>query len=295
MYKKNRFKSAGGLGQFLRKKGMVQLFPTLVFSITYSLIRPIPYHLLLMDKAKCGYWFTYTLFFYFLIYAVGDFFIGRKVKGKAKVLVGGLFTLLIYGMAKFSLSSSCPWSSNPICGIIGFANFQYFIFFYWGSLVRAYFDYIEQILKKDSVITGIIVGFLLIQLILHLPLTRAWMIKVASYSAYSLLRSFSGFFGIAAIFVLFRRNEAALRKNRVGEFLQFIGTRTLDIYLIHTILVLSNMRFFGTFFVTHDSYVVEMILGGAVALVIIGLCLLISEVIRCSDTLAQLLLGKVIK
>ena len=293
MYKPGRFKEAGGLFTFLRKKSIVQLLPTLIFSLIYALILSVSYKSLLFDKAKCGYWFTYTLFFYFFIYAVGDFVISKFTSGKSKICIGAIIACLIYAFAKFSLSPSCPWFNNPVNGIMGVANFQYFLFFYAGALARSYFGRINSFLQDDRVLICIIVGFVLIQLAIQLHQSQEFIIK-RSYAAYSLLKSVSGFFGIAMVFAVFRKNEAVVQHSRTGRFLQYIGARTLDIYLIHLILIHTNMRFVGAFLARYDSFISEMILGSMVSILLIGLCLIISSVIRCSDTLARLLFGKVI-
>lgn len=295
MYKPGRFKEAGGLFTFLRKKGIVQLLPTLIFSIVYALILSVSYKSLLLDKAKCGYWFTYTLFFYFLIYAVGDYIISKFASGKSKICIGAVIACVIYAFAKFSLSPSCPWFISPLNGIAGFANFQYFIFFYAGALSRSSFESIECFLSKGWVLTSIVLGFILLQIILQLPESKVFITETASYSAYSLLRNVSGFFGIALVFVFFRKCETSIQNNRVGQFLKYTGVRTLDIYLIHLILIHTDMRFVGDFLAKNSSLISELCVGVIVSTIIIGLCLLISSIIRCSDTLANLLFGKIIK
>lgn len=295
MYKKNRFRESESLSGFLRQKGTVQLIPTLVFSIVYALILSVPYPSLLLDKAKCGYWFTYTLFFYFLIYATGDYLIGEKVTGKPKIWIGGIVVCLIYAFSKFSLSPSCPWFNSPVNGILGFANYQYFLFFFSGALARAYFPKIEALMDKENYVISIVVGFFLLQFLLQLPSCKTWIISTGSYSAYSLLRTFSGFFGIALILTFFRKNETAILQSRVGKFFQYIGIRTLDIYLLHLILIHTNMHFIGGFLEKNSSFISELAVGGGVSIIIIGLCLIISRFIRCSDVLARLLFGKVIK
>ena len=295
MYKKGLFTTKGALGRFLQKKVKVQLLPTLIFSLIYVLVFSVSYKTLFLDKAKCGYWFTYTLFFYFAIYAIGDYVMGRFVKGKPKILIGTCIALMIYALSKYALSPSCPWFSKPINGILGLANFQYFIFFYLGSLVRAYFTAVERVLERESVVAGILIGFVLLQLALQLPSSKEWIITVGSYSVYSLLRTFSGFLGIAVILIFFRKNEGSLTQSRIGRSLRYIGVRTLDIYLIHLLLIHTDMSFIGHFLAKHSSFISEMALGGAVSIAVIGLCLVVSEMIRCSDTLAKLLFGKVIK
>lgn len=295
MYKMNQFKSKDLLRTFLRKKGMVQLLPTLIFSLIFALITATSYRMLLFDRFKCGYWFTYTLFFYFVIYSVGDFMIGKWVNGRQKVAIGALIAAMIYSVSKYSVFPTCPWLNSPISNFIGLANFQYFLFFFVGALVRAYFGKVEQWLEQDRFVTGVIVGFVVLLFILYHPYSRDWFITNNLHPLYSLIQSFTGFFGIAVVFVFFRVNEDKILNSGIGNFLQYIGIRTLDVYLLQRILILTNMRFIGQFLSQHNSAILELLFGSVISLVIIVLCLLISRILRCSDTLAKLLFGKVIK
>lgn len=295
MFKSNRFCSWSAVGEFLRKKGMVQLIPTLVFSVAYAVIMQVSYSSLLTEKAKCGFWFTYTLFYYFVIYSLGDFLVSKFAKGRIKVLTGLLVALGIYAFSKFSLSPSFPWYDSPVSGIIGFANFQFFLFFFLGALARSRFSSLERLLDNAGWITGIIVIFVVLQIMLQVPVSREWIISKSSYSGYSLLKSLSGLFGIAAVLISFRNNEQAILNSKAGCFLQYIGERTLDIYLIHLFLIHTNLTFAGQFLCQYHSPVLELVLGMVTSLIIIGLCLIISYLIRSSDILAKLLFGKVIK
>ena len=294
MYKANRFKEASSLCFFLQKKAKVQLFPTLVFSFLFALLLSVSYKSLLLDRFKNGYWFTYTLFFYFIIYAIGDFFVSKCTKGTVKIIIGSIIAATIFAYAKYSVTPSCPWFNSTVSNLIGIPNFQFFIFFFFGALVRARFKFVEKLLDQEKFTTTVIVGFILLQLVLQLPFSKQWFFTNGAHPVYTLLQSFTGFVGIAAVFIFFRKNEALISSSRVGIFFKYIGVRTLDIYLIHNILVFTNMHFVGAFLTKHFSFVNELVMGGIVTLLIIGLCLLISQFIRCSDTLAKLLFGKVI-
>lgn len=295
MYKVNRFKNRISLGEFLIKKAKVQLIPTLVFSILFALFMTVPYRSLLLDRFKNGYWFTYTLFFYFVIYAIGDFVISKRLHGGKKAILGLLIVFLIYAISKYSVIPSCPWFESPFSNVLGIPNFQFFIFFFFGALARAYFGTCEKALSHEWFVTTVIICFVLLQFTLVLPFSKNWFFTNGMHAVYTLLQSLTGFVGIAAVFIFFRKNEYTITNSRIGSFLQYIGARTLDIYLIHNILVFSNMHYIGRFMAQYPSIVMELVIGIAVTCVIIGLCLLISSFIRCSDTLAQLLFGKVIK
>lgn len=277
---------------FIQKKGRQLLCPTILFSLVYAVMFHIPYSQLLFDKAKCGYWFTYTLFFYFLIYAISNTLFGRFFKEKTEFWISTLFSCLVFAFAKYSLSPTCPWFNSPINGMLGFANFQYYIFFFLGTQIRCYKERIKYLLKKELISATIVSSFLLLQFLLLFPASKDYIITTYSYSAYSLIRSISSFFSIGTLFIFFHKNELLMLHTRFGQFLQCIGKRTLDIYLIHTILVRTNLQFVGQFLSEYGSTLTELILGGVTSLIIIALCLLISQFIHCNDTLTKLFFGK---
>lgn len=295
MYKMNRFKSWSSLRDFLRVKVRSQIYPTVIFSLLFSLIVAIPYKSFLLNSTKYGYWFTCMLFCYFVIYAIGDFMLSKWTHGKNKIIIGSICAGFIYAIAKYSVIPICPWYNTPISGIMMIPNFQFFPFFYFGALARAYFKSVERLLCREKVVTIIIVSFFFLQFVLQFPYSKDWFVTKNLQVLYSLIQSFTGFLGIATFFIFFQKNEDRITNCRLGRVLRYVGERTLDIYLIHHILVFTdNMHFIGPFFAKYNSMISELIIGGIATIGIIGVCLAISLVIRCSDTLAKVLFGKVI-
>ncbi len=295
MYKSNRFSDGAGVLDFLSKKAQVQLLPTLVFTIVFFLIFQYSFGDLWFEKAKCGYWFTITLFYYFCFYSIGDRILGRFLHGKRKLCAGALFAVLVYAFSKYSLSSSCPWADSFLCGFVGYANLQYFIFFFFGAAVKAYFDPFQRMLDNQAVSCAIVSSFVVVQLLLQLPQTREWIITIFSYSAYSLIKTLAGFLGILLVFSYFRRNGHHYEHSRIGAGLQTIGVRTLDIYLIHLLLIRTDLTFVGDFLAAHANPLLEFIVATAVSVILILISLVISNILRSSDILAKLLFGKVIQ
>ena len=294
MFKSSRFNSLKGTIDFIKQKFVVQIIPTLIFSLAFCLVFAKTYGGLLNDTAKHGFWFTYTLFFYFLIYAIGDWFIGKICSGKAKLTIGILGAIAVYALSKYSLSNACPWHGSHLYNWIGLNNLQFFLFFFFGATVKRWFNEFQTILDSKQWMASILSTFIVLQLILQVPSCRTAITNI-SYSVYSLLKSVSGFFGITIVFTFFRKYQDAFSKeNRIGRALQYIGTRTLDIYLLHLFLIYVNLAPVGQFFATYHNPVLELFAGLAGALLVIGLCLVISNIIRCSDFLAKYLFGKVI-
>ena len=293
MYKPNRFTSEKNALKFLIDKFKVQIIPTLIFTLVFCLIFAYSFGELWMEKSKCGYWFTLTLFFYFLFYVLGELTVGRILRGKYKIAAGVFVAACVYAFSKFSMSEACPWANSFLCGLLGYANFQYFVFFFFGALIRACFPTFERLLDNKVWMLCFVLGFAVVQFLLQLPQSREWIIASLSFYAYSLLKSFAGFLGIVIVFACFRKYRSYFEDSDLGGKLQFVGARTLDIYLIHLILIRTDMRYLGEFISRHQSPVAELFLVTVASVLIIVVCLLISSVLRSSDVLAKTLFGKV--
>ena len=297
MYKKNAFYNKQSLGSFLRKKGRVQLIPTFFFSAAFLFIHQVSYKTFFLDGNKCGFWFTITLFYFFLLYGIGDYLIDKFTRNsRIKGLVGFLIAICVFGFAKYSVLDSCPWRESKICDIIGIAHFRFFIFFYLGALVRANYGKLEHMMDSDVLSTLAVSGFIVLQMIIQPRFLQTWFLSTTIHHLlYTLLYALAGFVGIVLIFILFRKNEAVILRSRVGTFLQYVGQRTLDVYLIHTMFIYTDLHFVGRFLDRYNSIICDLLFGGSIAIVLVVLSLVISQIIRSSDYLAKLLFGKVIR
>ena len=72
--------------------------------------------------------------------------------------------------------------------------------------------------------------------------------------------------------------------------MQYTGRRTLDIYLIHYFLIPRNLSFI-TIFTDHPMPIIEAAASTLISILIIAVCLLISNIIRLSPWLAHWLFG----
>jgi hypothetical protein len=97
--------------------------------------------------------------------------------------------------------------------------------------------------------------------------------------------------GLFITFAFFRKKQSLFTKDKVlGLSLQYIGRRTLDIYLIHFFLLPKNLSFF-TLFVDHPMPIIEVAASLIVSLLIIAGCLIIGNIIRLSPLLAHWAFG----
>ena len=78
----------------------------------------------------------------------------------------------------------------------------------------------------------------------------------------------------------------------IGRSLQYIGRRTLDIYLLH-FLFLPNLPGVGNFFdVNRHNFIMDITLSVIIGLVIIGFSIITSNILRISPLFKKYLFGR---
>lgn len=101
----------------------------------------------------------------------------------------------------------------------------------------------------------------------------------------------SGISDIIIVFTFFRKSERYISKsNIIGNVLQFIGRRTLDIYLIHFFVLPYHIHQIGTW-PTISYKLLDLVMFLILAFWIIAISLLISSIIRLSPFLGHYLFG----
>ena len=84
----------------------------------------------------------------------------------------------------------------------------------------------------------------------------------------------------------------AISKDKwLGRCLQYIGTRTLDIYLLHYFVLPKFLILHRDLLLAYDSRLLEFLVVISVALVVVCLCLLFSYIIRLNHFLGHYLFG----
>ena len=82
------------------------------------------------------------------------------------------------------------------------------------------------------------------------------------------------------------------KETPVGRTLQYIGVRTLDIYLLHFIL-LPKLPMVGAFLNQYrPNFLVDIVFAMTVALLVIAGCCLMSHVLRVSPIFKKYLFGR---
>lgn len=169
--------------------------------------------------------------------------------------------------------------------ILSFSKVKFIFYFWLGTFARKNFASFIRITDNQYVIA--------ICLFLFIP--SAIYSREIYYSNFGIkLISFllSGLTGIIIVFTFFRKNTIHFSKNkRIGKALQYIGQRTLDIYLLHYFVLPYHMHEIGEWLLQYSHKSVDMLIIFIISLWIILISLMLSNIIRLSPFLGHYLFG----
>ena len=279
-YKATRVWDSVTVKQVVQNKFMVQIIPTFIFLALHE--RTNFFHQL--GAFKGGYWFTFALFVYFCLYILSSLLFRRTKYKDVWMFVVALVISVVafwYDINYHSLAHQLGWG-RELLGFIGFVTWRYYIFFYLGTLIKKHFNRFLQI-TDSSIVILVLVG--LFGVIACSPrfddMFPAYMRFVVS-----------GICGMVMVFTFFRKFASLFTKERMlGRSLQYIGTRTLDIYLLHFFFLPESMLLYNRQLLVYGNKALEAAVILGESLVVLALCLLASYIIRLSPFLTHYLFG----
>ncbi len=290
-YKADRIWDSGTIIEILKKKFMVQIIPMAVFMTLFLLLfgymEPSSF-----GSDKKGYWYTFVLFEYFVLYIGAEALFNKKktIKGEIYVFLSILFlSIASFYYAKYYTNYSEELGNwKTILGFLSFVKIRHFIFFWFGTIVKKYFTEFISITDKYSIVATIgciFIAMILFPAVYHTP--------GLEYPAFMI----SGFASTVFFFTLFRKNEQLFTKDKwFGKSLQFIGRRTLDIYLIHYFFLPYHcLQGFGAWLIEYNNKCLEVIVILILSLCVLAISLIASSIIRLSPFLAHYLFGAKVK
>lgn len=284
-YKAGRIWHRRTITDIIRKKFMVQIVPTAVFMLLYlTMFNYLDISSFGSDKK--GYWFTFVLFEYFVIYILAEALFNRQssTKGEMCVLVVMLiFSICAFYYAKYYTRYAVElgvW--KDFLGFFSFVKIRHIIFFWLGTFVRRHFEQFIQ-LTNNRYATALLIA--LFTAIIVWPAVLS--INGMEYIAYLV----AGVSGTIICFTFFRIHAQHFSQETwCGRGLQLIGRRTLDIYLIHYFVLPYNFVRPEVWLQYHNNTLFfPMALILAIWVIIISL--LISCILRVSPLLAKYLFG----
>lgn len=266
---------------FLKKKITALVLSPMLFMLVMGKVSDSDFVTAMCTVGKGGYWFTFTLFEYFILYI----FFHRLVGGVTKSSRVEDLLLLLIGLGVYAFVIGLSGHFNLEYGLLGFWGIQkllYFMYFIIGTRIRKHFGWFEMLLDKKYS-TALLLG-----LFVTLCLFPEWKSLLGGFYTQT-----AAIAGVLLVLAIFRHYQYALRKDfRLGCLLQFVGQRTLDIYLIHYFFIFSNLQIIFPNFGTLNTPFAELMLSFVVSVVIVACSLLVSLVLRVNPFVAHMLFGQ---
>ena len=270
----------------IQHKFMVQIVPTVIFLL---LLAPPPLFFSKLGATKGGYWFTFAFFEFFLICIFSERFL-KKYHGMLALFISIAAFCYDVNYARFESSSlnyhfslfTIHYSLSDVLGFLSFMTWRYYLFFYIGTWVKRHFDDFIQWTDKPVVIIAVVVGFALF----------AWYPHSENSIVAYLIFAVGGLWGLIMVFKFFQSFSRYFIKDIwLGRNLQYVGTRTLDIYLLHYFLLPRFLMKYSGMLHAYDNQWLEFVVAMTLSLIVVMGCLLVSYVIRLSPFLEHYLFG----
>ena len=283
LYKVGRSWDWNFIKDFLPKKFMVQIIPTVFFFLIFIyFFRDMHITKETLGPSKSGYWFTLTLFEFFLIYAATMLLNPFKNQGIKEDLVVIVVASVVYFFSSFREHS------NPVVAdvyhYLGINYLRYYVFFCLGTFIKKYYEEFCRLMDNKYVMALVLMG-LLGMIMFSGPLLYHLHAITFVFIVYGTL-------GIMVVLTFFRKHENRVSSQTVlGRYLQFIGRRTLDVYLLHYLFLPRHLEMVGVFFKENPNPVLEFFVSVFLACLVIIVCLTVSEVLRMSPFLEHRLFG----
>ena len=296
-YKASRLWNARTLGELTLKKLRVQIIPTAVFFLLFlAMIPTTPFvdslNEALASSMKAGYWFTLVL-----LYMLLTFYLFSYVEQKLSIIHFPLsIFLFIVSLCLFEtcyLPRQFSWAMGHRGPPNAFMNYsslvemiRYFPFFLYGTIVHRYWERAQRLMDSRWFFPVVV----LLALITTLEVIK-WHFLRLEWA--SLPHTLAMFLLLTMVFMFFRYySDFFSDQTALGRGLQFIGRRTLDIYLLHYFF-LPKLPMVGEFFRTHrPNFILDTTAALAVALVVVAFCVITSQLLRVSPFLKKYLFGR---
>ena len=284
------------------KKLRVQIVPTVVFFFfAMAVLQPkfwpaveAAWH----SPFKGGYWFTIALLYMFLVYYIFAYAESKILKYLGRwswvpILLLFIVSLLLYEscfLPKYFEWAQGHKGGHPNSQFLFDTSLikamEYFPFFVFGNIVRRYWPIAQRVMDSRWFypVIIVIVIFSALDVLKWHTLRMAWA---------NLPNTLAKFLLLTIVFMYFRCYQKYFtRFTVIGASLQYIGRRTLDIYLIHY-LFMPNLPGVGQFFHTfRHNFAIDTTLSVIIALIVIGFSCVTSNILRVSPFFKKWLFGR---
>lgn len=295
-YKASQVWDLRNLGQLLTKKLKIQIIPTVVFFLLFNaIIWPnfwngieVNFHL----PTKGGYWFTIALLWMFIIYYLFSY-VESKLRVRSWIPITLLFVISLGIYETCYLPQYFSWGQGSKVAYPQWLDdtciiqvMKFLPFFLFGNMVHRYWEKAQKLMDSKWFFPLVII----VVILSTMDVLKWHNIRLVWTNIPSTLAKF-GLLIIA--FMYFRYYKDHFTKfSPIGASLQYIGRRTLDIYLLH-FFFLPNIPTIGLFFDKYrHNFVLDTTLSVVIALLIIAFTIITSNILRVSPFLRKYLFGR---
>lgn len=285
------------LGSMIGKKMRIQLIPTAVFfllacAMLYPKFGPAV-EACLQSPTKGGYWFTLVLLYMFVVYYLFCW-LESRLGQRSWVPITVLFLLSLVAYETCYLPKLFWWADGfrgkvpsrwlHYTSVIQLMKF--FPFFLFGNIVRRYWDRAQRVMDSAWFfpLIVVVVIFCTMDVLKWHTLRMAWANIPSTVAKFCLP---------CIVFIYFRHYAAYVTQATIiGAALQYIGRRTLDIYLLH-FLFLPNLPAVGSFFqANRHNFIMDTSLSVLIGMLVIVFCIITSNILRISPLFRKYLFGR---
>lgn len=265
--------------QRTRQKLLVQTVPALFFFSLYTLCHggnPLD----CLHNGFGGYWFTFVLLEMLITYFVLSLIAHYTHHRMLDIGMTAVALVLCY----LSIGNRNDTALEKVLSLESYLFF--FLFFTLGIFCRRYYSSVISWLRKPWLSATLLLCLIALCFTeLHDGCHIAGRLGM-------LLHLLCRVTGVMTLFMVFAHRQSYFDTNgRVATTFKFIGRRTLDIYLLH-FFFLPDLSGHASWILPADQVLAQVFIGGGIAVAIIALSLLCSQVLRTSDLLAHYLLGR---
>lgn len=263
----------------MARKARAQILCAVVFFMLYQYVWHAP--LFYFVEHGFGYfWFTISLFQMFFVYAamsVVSRLLDKDIATSGVILLAVASLLFGNGDYNEGIAVTLSWKNT----------IYYFQFFAVGILSRRFEESFNRLIDHNILRAVIIIVFFAGCFYYY----GYWYSAPRDYVTYlgqNIVHRFSGLF---TVLIFFRTRAGYFDSTAIpARFLRFTGKRTLDVYMMHMFLM-PHVPKWSAVLNAQTMAVPKLIVGLAISIAIVGICLLISSVLRSSHFLAVWLFG----
>lgn len=251
----------------------------------YILINKTDIVYCITDKFKCGYWFTLTLFEFIVIQCLWEFIaksLNINNKGQLYIILSVAITLGLYVLSMPTVSNRL----GGVSGIVGIPMLRYYMYFMTGRLIHLNLENLLRYKYRDTLVSVVIFGFLFLAV-------YNWCFNVElSGPLFHINLIMFELFALLSVFVFFYKKRTYFSSSScASKAITFIGRRTLEIYLLHYFFLPKDLSIFGDYFINHPAPILEFTFSSIVTILVVAVCLIVSEILRQSTFCRKWLLG----